>query len=158
MLKTGIGSNFRCIPLHGSLAGLECPVCRATDGWEVHRGTINAGGELLCSVCITYCMERVAAGKRRPAIGQLRPSMIMLDAVHPQGDKIVSLAAEDSAAAEVLLILGTSLKVHGPEVLARRFAGQIRARGGKVVYVNLSKPTSAWNGLVDYWVQWECED
>ncbi|KAH8909462.1 DHS-like NAD/FAD-binding domain-containing protein [Coniochaeta sp. PMI_546] len=158
-LRTGIGGEFRCIPLHGSLAGLECPVCCATDKWEAHRDTIDAGRELRCPVCITYREGRVAAGKRRSAIGQLRPSIIMLDAVHPQSGDIGRLVDTDCAATvQVLLILGTSLTVYGPRTLTREFARRVRNRGGMVVYVNLSPPASVWNGVIDYWVHWECDN
>lgn len=72
---------------------------------------------------------------------------------HPQGDEITSLARYDCAAnTKALMILGTSLKVDGPGRLTRQFARRIRARGRVVVYVDYSKPTSAWNGLIDYWV------
>lgn len=47
-------------------------------------------------------------------IGQLRPSMVMLDQIHPQGGEIAHLARGDGfASPDILLVLGTSLKVDG---------------------------------------------
>ena len=56
-------------------------------------------------------------------IGQLRPGMIMLDETYPQGGEIVHLARGDKLASpDLLLVLGTSLKVDGPKRLLRQFA------------------------------------
>jgi hypothetical protein len=78
---------------------------------------------------------------------------------HWQGERIAELINHDqSAGPDVLLILGTSLKVSGPRNLARLFARAVGANGGRVAYVNLSRPSRKdWGSLVDYWVEWECD-
>ena len=92
-------------------------------------------------------------------IGQLRPSMVMLDQTHPQGDEIAHLARDDgSASPDLLLVLGTSLMVHGPKSLFRQFARRIRGQGGQIIYVNRSKPPSDCSALIDYWVQWDVDE
>jgi NAD-dependent SIR2 family protein deacetylase len=118
-LETGLGRQFSCIPLHGSLAHLQCSLCHEAYEWEMYRDDIRAERDIRCSRCTTRCTNREANGRRRLPIGQLRPSIIMLDSVHPEGAAIASLIQRDhDARIDVLLILGTSLKVDGPRSLA----------------------------------------
>lgn len=59
---------------------------------------------------------------------------------------------------DLMLILGTSLKVHGLKVLVRQFAKAVHSRGGKVVFVNFTRPPeSSWGDVIDYWVAWDCD-
>jgi NAD-dependent histone deacetylase SIR2 len=54
--------------------------------------------------------------------------------------------------------MGTSLATHGVQLLIKDFAKVIHGRGaGKVVFVNLTKPAACWNGVIDYWVEWDCD-
>ncbi len=50
----------------------------------------------------------------------------------------------------MLIILRTSLEFYSPRTLAQRLAAKVYRAGGKVVYVNKTKP--AWNvaQFVDY--------
>ncbi|RKU42399.1 hypothetical protein DL546_004599 [Coniochaeta pulveracea] len=58
----------------------------------------------------------------------------------------------------MLLILGTSLRVHGLKVLVKEFAKAAHSKGGKVVFVNFTKPPeSVWSDVIDFWVQWDCD-
>ncbi|KAL2015242.1 hypothetical protein VTK56DRAFT_6038 [Thermocarpiscus australiensis] len=59
---------------------------------------------------------------------------------------------------DVLLIMGTSLATHGVQLLIKDFARVIhKKRAGKVVFVNLTEPAKSWNGVIDYWVKWDCD-
>ena len=76
-------------------------------------------------------------------IGQLRSGMIMLCETYLQGEEIAHLARGNKLASpDLLLVLGTSLKVDGPKRLLRQFARSIHQQGGKVIYVNLSIGTT----------------
>ncbi|KAI8943876.1 hypothetical protein F4801DRAFT_573570 [Xylaria longipes] len=51
-------------------------------------------------------------------IGQLRPSMVMLDETYPQGEEIAHLICRDKLASpDLFLVLGASLMVDGPKRL-----------------------------------------
>jgi hypothetical protein len=59
---------------------------------------------------------------------------------------------------DMLLILGTSLRVHGLKTVVREFAKAVHSKGGKVVFVNFTKPPdSVWSDVIDYWVQSDCD-
>lgn len=58
----------------------------------------------------------------------------------------------------MLLILGTSMRVHGLKVLVKEFAKAVHSKGGKVVFVNFTKPPeSVWADVIDFWVQLDCD-
>lgn len=167
-LTTGVSRRFKCVPLHGSLANLECHICHEAYEWDDYRSDIedyilkDDKDELTlplpCPRCTTRHEAREASGKRPSPIGQLRPSMVMLNEPHPQDEEIGFIKWHDGLASpDLLLVLGTSLKVHGSKTVFREFARKIRGRGGKVIYVNLSKPPSDCSALIDYWVQWDVD-
>jgi hypothetical protein len=55
--------------------------------------------------------------------------------------------------------MGTSLRVHGLKILVKEFAKAVHLKGGKVVFVNQTKPPeSTWGDFIDYWVEWDCDD
>jgi NAD-dependent histone deacetylase SIR2 len=101
---------------------------------------------------------------RATPIGSLRPSIVLYDEPHPLSEDIGSLQIHDiSRQPEVLLIMGTSLKVHGLKRLVKEFAKVIHSPGGNkkrgiVVFVNKTAPPGGeWEGVVDYWVQGETD-
>lgn len=62
---------------------------------------------------------------------------------------------------DVLLILGTSLHVHGLKTMVKEFAKAVHAKAGgkgRVIFVNLSRPSeSLWKGVLDCWVSMDCD-
>jgi NAD-dependent histone deacetylase SIR2 len=95
----------------------------------------------------------------RPApIGCLLPDVALLGADHSNGEAIEEIVQKDLAASpDLLLVLGTSLRVSGPKNLASRFARVVRKKGGIVVYTNLSPPSHSWGRLVDYVIEGACD-
>jgi NAD+-dependent protein deacetylase SIR2 len=72
----------------------------------------------------------------------------------------------------LLIIMGTSLKVHGLRKLVKEFAKAVHASAppvplsakaqakswvGKVIFVNKTPPGSEWNGIIDYHVEGETD-
>ena len=80
----------------------------------------------------------------------------------------------------MLVIMGTSLKVHGFKALVKGFARAVhetassgasgavlagisaerasaRNHAGKVIFVNKTPPGAEWDGIVDYWVEGESD-
>lgn len=163
----GNPTNGGCevVPLHGDLAVLRCTLCQKTCGWE------DRGGEAImlkgkapeCFSCATLDQQRRDRGKRGTKIGSLRPNIVLYGEEHPAADAVGSITTHDlSLAPDVLLILGTSLHVHGLKTLVREFAKCVHARPnakGKVIFVNLSKPSdSIWKDSIDYWVSMDCDE
>jgi hypothetical protein len=120
--------------------------------------------------------ERISKGARKTRVGPLRPAIVLYGETDPLGDTIAELCRSDGAKKpDVLLIMGTSLAVHGIKGLVKQFARAVHApskgsgraardaqsapekvrveRRAVVVYVNLDPPPSDMAGFIDYWVE-----
>ena len=98
---------------------------------------------------------------------------MLYDEAHPLGDDIGAIQASDvSRKPDMLIIMGTSLKVHGLRRLVKEFAKAVHASApqdptsakaqaknwvGKVVFVNKTPPGSEWNGVIDYHIEGETD-
>lgn len=126
-----------------------------TDREDVFRGGRAPG----CGRCIRADEARQHRGRRSVAVGKLRPDVVLYGEEHPEATRIGELVTHDiSLGPDVMLIMGTSLRVHGLKVMVREFARAAHAKGGKVVFVNNTKPPeSTWGDVLDYWVEMDCD-
>ncbi|KAL2018447.1 hypothetical protein VTK56DRAFT_803 [Thermocarpiscus australiensis] len=159
-VSTDLGDDVQCVPLHGTVHSLRCPSCCGTYDWtEDLKADVIAGRELPCPGCLN-APRRPGAPPRRPSsIGRLRPNIVNLEEDHRHGEDIAGLINSDvSAGPDMVLVLGTSLKLSGPWDLVRRFARTVVANRGKVIYVNRTEASQrGWRGFFDYWIKWECD-
>ncbi|KAK4034509.1 NAD-dependent histone deacetylase HST3 [Parachaetomium inaequale] len=153
--------GVECVFLHGSLADLRCFVCARTASWEEETRLADtlAGRQPSCPHCAGATAAREERGKRALGVGKLRPDIVLYGEEHPHAHLISPLVQHDlSLGPDMLLILGTSMRVHGLKVLVKEFAKAVHDRGGKVVFVNFTKPPeSVWADIIDFWVQWDCD-
>ena len=152
------------VQLHGDIETLRCTLCQQIFGWEgENRETLLLRGKAPeCLSCTLQDQGRRDRGKRGTKIGTLRPNIVLYGEEHPAANAISDITTNDlSFAPDVLLILGTSLHVHGLKVLVKEFAKAVHARAGgkgKVILVNLNKPPeSVWSKVIDYWVSMDCD-
>lgn len=123
---------------------------------------------------------RVARSARALKVGTLRPAIVLYDEPHPLGDDIGTIQTGDLAKRpDLLIVMGTSLKVHGLKKLVKEFARTVHAgapsppaaaagtgpaassskstsaprMSHKVIFVNKTAPGSEWNGIIDYHVE-----
>ena len=154
--------GVECVLLHGSLVGLRCSICSKSCSWdsEDHESTTLSGSAPDCPSCIEYNAKRTRGGRRGFTIGQLRPDIVLYGEEHPNASLVAPLITHDlSLGPDFLLIMGTSLKVHGLKVIVKEFAKAVHKRGGMVVFVSRTKPPeSTWGGFIDYWVEWDCDE
>ena len=100
----------------------------------------------------------------------MRPGIVLYDEAHPLGDDIGDIQASDvSRKPDMLIIMGTSLKVHGLRKLVKDFAKAVHASApsdsqsakkswmGKVIFINKTAPGSEWNGVIDYHIEGETD-
>ena len=153
------------VQLHGNLKTVKCTLCQKTTDWDdtCHTACFLEGRAPICQSCITINQSRTDRGKRGTKIGTLRPNIILYGEEHPHAETIGTITSHDlSLSPDLLLILGTSLHVHGLKILVREFAKSVHVRPGgkgKVVFVNLSRPAeSVWKGLIDYWICMDCDE
>ncbi|KAK1981369.1 Hst3 protein [Colletotrichum cereale] len=154
-------NGVECVFLHGSLESLRCFLCGKICAWDEDGRAYEtmSGRQPECPYCAGATAARQERGKRALGVGKLRPDIVLYGEEHPSAHLISPIVTHDlGLSPDLLLILGTSLKVHGLKVLVREFAKTIHSRGGKVVFVNYTKPPeSSWGDIIDYWVQWDCD-
>ncbi|KAM7212458.1 DHS-like NAD/FAD-binding domain containing protein [Rhypophila decipiens] len=160
-IKAPPNRGVECVCVHGSLSELRCFLCGRTSSWdeESRESDTLAGRQPQCPHCERATAAREERGKRALGVGKLRPNIVLYGEAHPQEQLIGEVVRHDlSLGPDMLLILGTSLRVHGLKTLVREFAKAVHDRGGKVVFVNFTKPPdSVWSDFIDYWVQWDCD-
>ncbi|KAI0967160.1 DHS-like NAD/FAD-binding domain-containing protein [Xylaria arbuscula] len=153
--------GVECVFLHGSLHSLRCFVCGKLCDWEEDgRESCTLSGEQPeCPHCAGATAARQERGKRALGVGKLRPDIVLYGEEHPQSDLISPIVQHDLVAGpDLLLVLGTSLRVHGLKVMVKEFAKAVHKKGGKVVFINFTKPSeSAWGDVLDYWIEWDCD-
>ncbi|APA12667.1 hypothetical protein SS1G_03680 [Sclerotinia sclerotiorum 1980 UF-70] len=156
-----VATGVECVLLHGSLRKLRCGVCSKLTSWdeEDRESTTMAGSAPDCPSCISSSISRQDKGRRGLAVGRLRPDIVLYGEEHPHANLVGPLIIHDlKLGPDVLLILGTSLRVHGLKVMVKEFAQAVHARGGSVIFVNQTKPPeSQWGDVIDYWVEWDCD-
>jgi len=159
--RLGPNRGVECVFLHGSLAQLRCFVCARVAPWddETRLTDTMAGRQPLCPHCAGATAARQERGKRALGVGKLRPDIVLYGEEHPNAHLVGPIVQHDlSLGPDMLLIMGTSLRVHGLKALVKEFAKAVHDRGGKVVFVNFTKPPeSVWADIIDFWVQWDCD-
>ncbi|WWD17235.1 hypothetical protein CI109_101673 [Kwoniella shandongensis] len=149
------------VELHGDLGRVRCVLCmkdyEATNEWiEMFR----EGDAPECPSCLERCESRISRSARATPVGILRPAIVLYDEPHPLSDDIGQLTTYDlSRQPDVLLIMGTSLKVHGLKRLVKEFAKSVHggAKRGLVVFVNATPPSKEWEGVIDVHIQGETD-
>ncbi|RSL39439.1 hypothetical protein CEP53_014053 [Fusarium sp. AF-6] len=154
-------SGVECVFLHGSLELLRCFLCGRVCSWDDEARELEtmSGQQPECPHCVGATTAREERGKRALGVGKLRPDIVLYGEEHPNAHLISPIVTHDLALCpDLLLILGTSLRVHGLKVMVREFAKAVHAKGGKVVFVNFTKPPeSSWGDIIDYWIEWDCD-
>ena len=136
--------------------------CAATCAWqEVHNKDFLRGQAPECPSCLETNSDRLRRGKRTTKIGSLRPNVVLYGEQNPSESELSSIIQHDlRLVPDLVLVLGTSLKVHGLKVLVKEFAKAVHKgkKPGKVVFVNNTAPApSIWDGVIDCWVQADCD-
>ncbi|RKP18978.1 DHS-like NAD/FAD-binding domain-containing protein, partial [Rozella allomycis CSF55] len=117
------------IKLHGSLDQVRCMTCSNTFEIEdSHVESFEEGFAPECISCVEYQKKRIERGRRAPPVGFLRPNVVLYNENHPSGDIISSMVDKDiKRKPDLLIVMGTSLKVHGLKQLVKQFAKTVHS-------------------------------
>ncbi|KAG8761549.1 hypothetical protein FRC14_002736 [Serendipita sp. 396] len=160
--KPKISKDTKNIQLHGDIHKVRCTTCSAMFPFsEEHMEVFQKGTTTECPECKQRCDERVARSARALRVGSLRPAIVLYDEAHPLGDDIAAIQTTDlGKRPDLLIIMGTSLKVHGCKKLVKDFAKAIRQNSPssstaspKVIFVNKTAPAAEWSTIIDVHVQ-----
>ncbi|KAJ7109998.1 DHS-like NAD/FAD-binding domain-containing protein [Mycena epipterygia] len=162
--------DVRNVQLHGDIHRVRCRSCSAEyPCTQEHISMFNEGSAPDCPECLERAQARIARSARTIKVGSLRPAIVLYDEPHPLGDDIGTIQCADVARnPDMLIIMGTSLKVHGLKKLVKEFAKTVHSSApsspskakkwsGKVVFVNRTPPAAEWAGIIDYHVVGETD-
>lgn len=154
--------GVECVFLHGSLRALRCFQCGCVANWDEGDRELQtmSGSQPPCPRCEHATVARQERGKRALGVGKLRPDIVLYGEEHPDSQQISTIIQHDiSLAPDMLIVMGTSLKVHGLKTVVREFAKAVHnRRDGKVIFVNYTKPAeSVWADTFDFWVEMDCD-
>ncbi|KAJ7650734.1 DHS-like NAD/FAD-binding domain-containing protein [Roridomyces roridus] len=186
-LPTPPAETPRCIPLHGTLQTVHCQICNHSYALADYHTSLLDGTPPECPECSAMEATRQLVGKRARGIGRLRPSVVLYNEAHKDGEGVGDVVRRDlmgqskgkgRSGADLLLVVGTSLRVPGTKRMVREFAKAVRSRGKdggsnraspmpaveeeqpvKTVYLNLDfpVPTREWEGVFDAWLQGDAQ-
>ncbi|KAF7799795.1 hypothetical protein EIP86_011037 [Pleurotus ostreatoroseus] len=136
-LPTPPAETPRCIPLHGTLQSMHCQICLHSFPLENYLDDLNAGSFPICPECNQIEETRQAVGKRSRGVGKLRPSVVLYNEMHKDGEEVGEVVRRDlvgnskgkgRAGADLLLVVGTSLRVPGTKRMVREFSKAVHVR------------------------------
>ncbi|KAI0635732.1 DHS-like NAD/FAD-binding domain-containing protein [Trametes polyzona] len=127
----------RCIPLHGTLQSMHCQTCRHSYPLRDYVDALTSGTPPPCPQCTALEETRQLVGKRSRGVGRLRPSVVLYNEDHKDGEEVGNVVRKDligsskgkgRAGADLLLVVGTSLRVPGTKRIVREFSKAVRSR------------------------------
>ncbi|KAG8691126.1 hypothetical protein FRC11_006611 [Ceratobasidium sp. 423] len=126
--------------LHGSNERLHCFFCKSvpSEPTEEFDNELLDNGWANCPACESRNRDARKANKRARTVGCLIPQILF-----NEGETIPSHEGLDfggmlerDGQADLLLVVGTSLTLKGPNKLVKELGNTIKQRGGAVIYVD----------------------
>lgn len=158
--------SVHCISLHGSLLRLRCQSCNNTFLTETYLHILCHGSLPHCDSCHRASENRMLHGKRKLPLARIRPDIVLYgDTFHPAADYITGVAKQDMKTIDLLLVVGTSLRIPGTRDIVRNFSRQLRAQDSKgrssirSVFINMEKVSDGGRAekYFDAWVEGDCQ-
>ncbi|KAK4693958.1 hypothetical protein P7C70_g8830, partial [Phenoliferia sp. Uapishka_3] len=118
----------RCIPLHGHLSTLSCPSCSHSLPITPYLEVLSSGTTLPCPSCQEIDDKRRIVGERSRGVGWMKPDVVLYGEAHPDGERVGAITRRDlmGPRPDLLIVVGTSLKVPGTKLLVRELAKVIK--------------------------------
>ncbi|EGU13005.1 putative Hst3 protein [Rhodotorula toruloides ATCC 204091] len=149
------------VQLHGSVHAVRCTSCAFVRRWtEEDVEAFEAGHVGACPECEEKAALRSACGQRTLTSlsrAYLRPSIVLYSESPPSSSSLTigTLSLSDLSSQpgpDVMLVLGTSLRIPGFKKLVKEFSRSVGSRGGVRVLVNREEigGRSEWKGVFDY--------
>lgn len=150
------------VTLHGSLHDLICVICKAKTIFSQDQiDLFHAGDAPKCDACLSRASARALSGKRLIKVGTLRPNIVLYNELHPEGDYIADCIKEDiRKLPNVLIIIGTSLKIIGLKKMVKDFAKIARTNSKSLIlYINKTPSRGKeWESVFDYELIGDCDN
>ena len=126
MPEPGCAVGGRVVQLHGALSHLRCTVCPERPEFrEEYVKAFMQGEAPDCPTCMATAAVRETAGRRAMPTGELRPNITMYDDNNTSDGEFISSALTEDlkrGKPDLVLVMGTSLKVDGIKTLVKDVA------------------------------------
>ncbi|KAI8913376.1 DHS-like NAD/FAD-binding domain-containing protein [Gorgonomyces haynaldii] len=154
------GKQAHVVQLHGDLDSVICTLCSFSQPFsDSVRDEFSLGQAPTCPRCDKLNQDRIIRGRRQISVGTLRPNIVLYNEHHKQGDMIADLLQKDlNNQPDIVIVMGTSLKIVGIKRMIKDFANIVHERGGHLVFINLDPPSKEFDGIFDFFVQMKCDD
>jgi len=147
----------KTVQLHGRIDQAVCQSCRWTVPFLVDSFCRPHLPD--CQRCEEVVLEREKMGKRHRGIGRLRPNVVLYGEDNPNGDTIGKVAERDlRTGPDMVIVVGTGLKVPGAKRLVKEFCRSVKSRGGLAVWINKDPVPSGLKVCFDSTFQRDCDD
>lgn len=149
-----------CVQLHGSLLWLRCITCSARRSLENHIYDIESGQLPTCETCEATQKQRADDGRRPRQSGVLRPDVLLYDEA-TENDLIMEMASQDAKKVsknDVLLVVGTSLKIPGVLEIIKLIGSAVTNSNGNIIYLDLNPPPTSLQKNFTLCVEGDCEE
>ncbi|KAL5312998.1 hypothetical protein ACEPPN_019424 [Leptodophora sp. 'Broadleaf-Isolate-01'] len=147
----------KTVRLHGRVDQMRCQKCNWVGAFQPR---LFQGADLpSCSRCVERYQARVSQGKRIPNPGELRPDVLLYNEPHPDDTGIWQTIQRGlRKRPDLVLIVGTTLKVPGALSIATNFCRATQSRGGVAIWMSKEEPLSKVRHLFDYVFRGDCDD
>jgi len=147
----------KTVRLHGRVDQIRCRKCNWVGAFQPR---LFQGADLpSCSTCLEKYQARISQRKRIPNLGELRPDVLLYDEPHPDDTGIWrNIQGGLKKGPDLVLVVGTTLKVSGTLSIAKDFCRATQSRGGIAVWISKEEPLSKVRHLFDYVFRGDCDD
>ncbi|KAI5171961.1 NAD+-dependent protein deacetylase SIR2 [Nematocida sp. LUAm3] len=148
--KAGVEKNI--VYLHGNLDYLKCTHCMHISPYTQNENKlIKTNIPINCGKCTERREKREEENKRKTPIGRFLPNIVLYG---KQTDTLeVIKKVDQDKKNEILLVIGTSLRVHGVKNLVRDLSKSVRKNQGISIYVGIEEPPKQMSTYFDYWIE-----
>jgi NAD-dependent histone deacetylase SIR2 len=147
----------KTVQLHGRIDQVKCQLC----SWN---GALLpqwfCGPDLHdCPRCEQVAIHREKVDKRRRSLGRLRPNVVLYGEEDPDGDAIGRITERDlRTGPDVVLVVGTGLKVPGARRLVKELCRAAKHRNGFTIWASKDAPPRGLAIAFDAVFRCDCDD
>lgn len=85
--------------------------------------------------------------------------MVLYGEEHPEGERIGAMAEQDvRKGPDIVLVVGTALKVSGAKRLVRELCCAAKAQDGLTVWIGKAAPPLVLRSFLDFIIQGDCDE
>jgi NAD-dependent histone deacetylase SIR2 len=120
---------------------------------------LQSGKLPICETCEATQKQRAGDGKRPRQCGVLRPDIVLYDEA-AENDIIMEMASRDAknvSKGDVLLVVGTSLKIPGILEIIKLISSALTNSNGNIIYLDLNPPPASLQRYFTLCVEGDCE-